>query len=80
MDLSQGPLLSVITFTPLAGALLLLLPPFKNNDSAVKWAANGIGLLGFLVSLPLWFEFKLDSPDQFQFVESVPWIPSIGVQ
>jgi NADH-quinone oxidoreductase subunit M len=79
MDLFQGHLLSVITFTPLVGALLLLLPPFKQNEKAVKWFANGVGLLGFLVSLPLWFSFDVSHPTPFQFVEKAEWIPTIGV-
>ena len=41
--------------------------------------ANGFGLLGFLVSLPLWFSFDRGAQG-FQFVEKVDWIPSIGVQ
>ncbi len=70
-------LLTTITFTPLAGALILLLPMFRRNDQAVRWVANGFGLLGFLVSLPLWFAFDR-SATGFQFVERHPWIPSIG--
>jgi NADH-quinone oxidoreductase subunit M len=79
MDLFQGYLLSVITFTPLVGALILLLPPFKANEKAVKWFANAVGLLGFLVSLPLWFSFDVSHPTPFQFVEKWDWIPTIGV-
>ena len=45
----------------------------------MRWVANGFGLLGFLVSLPLWFWFDRGA-DGFQFVEKAPWIPSIGVQ
>ena len=73
-------LLSVITFTPLVGALVLLLPAFadKSKEQAVRWVANGFGLLGFLVSLPLWFRFDRTAAD-FQFVERAVWIPSIGV-
>ena len=81
MDFYREHLLSVITYTPLVGALVLLLPVFsgREKDNAVRWAANGIALLGFLLSLPLWFWFDR-SADGFQFVEKVPWIPSIGVQ
>jgi len=68
----------VITYTPLLGAFVLLLPFFKGRDEAVKWVANGVGLLGFLVSLPLWFAFNRDGVG-FQFDERAPWIPSIGV-
>ncbi|HUG53581.1 MAG TPA: Fe-S-binding domain-containing protein, partial [Vicinamibacteria bacterium] len=79
MNLFGDHLLSVITFTPLVGAVLLLVvPAFKRSDDAVRWVANAFGVLGFLVSLPLWFRFDL-SAEGFQFVERVPWIPSIGV-
>ncbi len=71
--------MSVITYTPLVGALFLLLPPFKKNDTAVKWVANAFGVLGFLVSLPLWFWFSR-SAEGFQFIEKASWIPGIGVQ
>src|SRR5574341_533548 len=81
MAFSREHLLSVVTYTPLVGALLLLLPPFRGKDreNAVRWVANGFGLLGFLVSLPLWFWFDRGLSG-FQFVEKAPWIPSIGVQ
>src|SRR5574342_60222 len=80
MDFYREHLLSVITYTPLVGALLLLLPAFrgKERDEAVRWVANGFGLLGFLVSLPLWFWFDRGAAG-FQFVEKASWIPSIGV-
>jgi NADH-quinone oxidoreductase subunit M len=72
-------LLSVITFTPLVGAVLLLaIPAFKRNDDAVRWVANIFGVLGFLVSLPLWFRFDRAATG-FQFIEKRPWIPTIGV-
>ncbi len=79
MDFFSTHLLSVITYTPLVGALVLLLPVFRNNDNAVRWFANAVGLLGFLVSLPLWFSFDRQA-EGFQFVERHTWIPSIGVQ
>jgi len=78
MDLFAGHLLSVITFTPLIGALLLLLPVFRGRDDAVRWFANGVGVLGFLVSLPLWTDFDRTAAG-FQFQERHEWIPSIGV-
>jgi len=73
-----GHLLSVITFTPLVGAALLLLPVFKGKDDAVRWFANAVGLVGFLVSLPLWTDFDRTQAG-FQFGEELTWIPSIGV-
>jgi NADH-quinone oxidoreductase subunit M len=78
MDFFRDHLLSIITYTPLVGALVLLLPVFKGRDAAVRWGANLFGLLGFLVSLPLWFWFDRGASG-FQFVEKQEWIPSIGV-
>jgi NADH-quinone oxidoreductase subunit M len=79
MDFFRSHILSIVTYTPLLGAVLLLLPPFKGRDNAVRWTANVVGLLGFLVSLPLWFWFDRGA-DGFQFVERHAWIESIGVQ
>src|SRR5262249_54206635 len=70
--------LSIILFTPLAGALVLVLIS-KQNEAAIKWIANVVALAGFVVSVPLWFRFDPGNPD-FQFVERVPWIPSIGAE
>ena len=79
MDLFGNHLLSVITFTPLVGAvLLMIIPAFKRSDDAVRWVANGFGVLGFLVSLPLWFRFDRSAAG-FQFIEKKDWIPTIGV-
>jgi len=79
MDFFRDHLLSIVTYTPLVGAAVLLLPPFKRSDDAVRWVANLFGFAGFLVSLPLWFWFERGA-EGFQFVERHPWIPSIGVE
>ncbi len=72
------PLLTLIMFTPLAGAVLLLFVN-KNSTNAIRWIANGFAGLGFLVSLPLWFWLDMTTPD-WQFVERHEWIPSIGAE
>ena len=73
-------ILSIILFTPLVGALLLLFVP-RENKKAVKWIANIFALAGLLVSLPLvpWFWAERFQPG-FKFIEGAPsnWIPSIG--
>jgi len=79
MDFFRSHLLSIITYTPLVGAVILLLPPFKGRDNAVRWTANLVGVLGFLVSLPLWFWFDRGAAG-FQLMEKHPWIEGIGVQ
>ena len=72
------PLLSLIMFTPLVGAAIVLFMN-KHNEQAIRWTANVFAVLGFLVSLPLWFWFDQASPD-WQFVERASWIPSIGAE
>jgi NADH-quinone oxidoreductase subunit M len=78
----QNHILSIILFTPLVGALILLFVPKENKD-AVRWIANLFALGGFLVSLPLvpmfWAQ-RFDASQHFKFIEGAPnnWIPSIG--
>ena len=76
----QSHILSIILFTPLVGAIVLLFVP-KENEDAVRWIANLFALAGFLVSLPLvpWFWEKRFEPG-FKFIEGAAnnWIPSIG--
>jgi NADH-quinone oxidoreductase subunit M len=73
-------ILSIILFTPLVGAILLLFVP-KDNKEAIRWIANLFALGGFLISLPLvpWFWDKRFEAG-FKFIEGAPgnWIPSIG--
>src|ERR1700686_2537682 len=76
----QSHILSLILFTPLVGAILLMFVPKENKD-AIRWIANLFALGGFLVSLPLvpWF-WAQSFEAGFKFIEGAPnnWIPSIG--
>ncbi len=72
------PILSLILFTPLVGAAALLFVSKKQED-LIRWIANLFALAGFVVSVPLWFWYQPSGP-QFQFVERVPWIPSVGAE
>src|SRR5262245_32103615 len=70
-------ILSVVLFTPLLGLLVLLCIP-SSNARAIKIWANVAAFLGFLVSLPLVFQF--DPNKDYQFVEKAQWIPSLGAE
>jgi NADH-quinone oxidoreductase subunit M len=70
--------LSLIMFTPLVGALVLLLVN-KQNENAIRWIANVFAFVGFLISVPLWFQYN-PRVAEFQFVERMPWIPSVGAE
>src|SRR5437667_86261 len=78
MDFFANHILSVVLFTPLAGAILLLLVP-REMELTHRIGGNIFGMLGFLVSLPLVFWWK-PGLEQFSFPENVPWIPSIGAR
>ena len=70
-------ILSIITFLPLLGAIIIMLVP-KRSTLAVKLIANIVVLLDFILSVPLFFYFQQDTW-KFQFIEKVPWIDAIGV-
>jgi len=70
-------LLSLVTFLPTIGAVLVLLLP-RRQEAATKLATVAITVVTFLISLPLYFRFDRASAD-YQFVEVKSWIPSLGV-
>jgi NADH-quinone oxidoreductase subunit M len=74
----ENHLLSVIAYTPLVGAVLLLFIN-KEHKNFIRWFANVIAAIGFLVSLPLLKNFDVNA-DGMQFIERHAWIPSIGVE
>ena len=67
MSVFRSHLLSIILFTPLAGALVLL---FVGRERAhtIRWIANAFAAAGFAVSLPLWFWYQPQG-ERWQFVE-----------
>lgn len=72
------PLLTLITFIPALGAILLyIVPGFKEGDKA-RAGAIVISLITFAASIKLLFGFNGDLA-AYQFVERVPWIESFGI-
>jgi NADH-quinone oxidoreductase subunit M len=72
------PILSLITFTPLVGALALAVVPSR-HDELVRRTALGFALLAWGLSLLLLAAFAM-GPGGFQFNETVDWIPAFGIQ
>ena len=68
------PILSVVTFLPLAGALFIaLLPEDEAGIRNARWAALWTTLITFVISLILIWRFDPASAD-FQFAEKRPWL------
>jgi len=69
------PVLTVTTFLPLAGALLILL---IKNDVLIRWLALATTAATFIVSLPIYTHFDKTSY-KMQFAEIHPWIPAWNI-
>ncbi len=70
------PILSIITYIPLAGAILILL---LRRDNTIRVFANVVVWIDFFASLLILPGFIKDR-HVVQFVEKVPWIDALGVQ
>lgn len=71
------PILSITTFLPLVGALILLAVP-RANEQAIKRLALVASLVTFAVSLVLYAYFEIGT-SAMQFTESLPWISDLGI-
>lgn len=70
------PLLSLIVFTPLAGAAVIALLPRESRD-LIRYLALFVAAIDFILSGVLFFEFQPQAG--LQFVERTAWIPQVGI-
>ncbi|MDP2310309.1 MAG: NADH-quinone oxidoreductase subunit M [Pseudomonadota bacterium] len=68
-------LLSLVTFLPIVGAVVVAALP----ERAAKTSALAVAVLTFVASILLWVEFDPASLEAFQLVEKMDWIPAFGV-
>ena len=78
MDLSSLPLVSLIVFTPLVGAIVIAFMP-RTALQAIRWVALATALVAFVLSLVMLVDFNPTRPG-FSLVETVDWIPVFGIQ
>lgn len=71
------PILTVITFVPVIGAIVGLLIP-KEQEKTIKWYSVAVSLIPLVLSIILWVTYD-NAAGGMQFVEKVPWIPTLGV-
>ncbi|MGI9102128.1 MAG: complex I subunit 4 family protein [Terriglobales bacterium] len=69
-------ILTLVTFVPLAAALLLIVFPRRDRD--IRWFALGASLLSFVLSLHLPVHFARNHAG-FQFEQDVPWISTPNI-
>src|SRR5262245_34822398 len=70
-------LLTVVTFLPVLGAVLVFLLPRDRPDLA-KLTSVGVTIVTFLASLPLFLGFNAANAG-YQFAENRAWMPSLGI-
>lgn len=77
MNCLNFPILSLITYLPLAGiAGIFFINPERHQ--LIRWVAFLTAVVTFVVSIPLYFYFDTGSW-AMQFVENVPWIQEFGI-
>jgi NADH-quinone oxidoreductase subunit M len=79
--MSNLPILSLITYLPLVGAVFIIFFIHRERTRAIKFVATLFGALTLLASVPLWFWFdRSPTAPVFQFEQKFEWIPSLGVE
>jgi NADH-quinone oxidoreductase subunit M len=73
----QFPILSVIVFTPLLSALIILLIPGERKTE-VRVTALAAALLAFLLSLWMYFNYDTAAAG-YQYIEKYTWLPALGI-
>ena len=77
-------ILSLLTYIPLAAALIVIFFVPKDKTKFIKYFATGVMLLDFILSLPLWFGWwgaSSQAKGMWVFEEGpFDWIKSIGVK
>ena len=76
--IASSSLLSLAIWLPILGALIVLAIGSDKNPLPARALALVVALAGFLVTLPLYFDFDHASA-AMQFVERAPWIPSYNI-
>ncbi|MBP2673607.1 MAG: nuoM [Deltaproteobacteria bacterium] len=84
MGFIDSHILSLMTFLPLLGAVLILCVP-KGKDSVIKGIATVASFLPVLLAIRLFNAFDrtlagVNTANTFQFVEKYMWIPNINVE
>jgi NADH-quinone oxidoreductase subunit M len=73
----QFPVLSVIVFTPIIAAIIILLIP---SDRKTETRVAALAAATFALGLSVWVYFSYDvQASGYQFVEKYAWLPQFGI-
>jgi NADH-quinone oxidoreductase subunit M len=72
------PWLTLSIFVPILAGLIVLAVGREGSPNRTRWVALVGSVLGLLVTIPLYTNFRYDTADM-QFVENVPWIKTISM-
>jgi NADH-quinone oxidoreductase subunit M len=72
------PLLSLITFVPALGGLLMAVA--RPSDQLVRIGTLATTLVTLALSVVLWMGFEIPASGQLAFVEDHPWIEPFGIR
>ncbi len=73
----QIPLLSILTFLPLAAGVFILLLPAKSRN-LIRGTALGVSIATLLLSFALFVSYDTDRAG-YQFIEQMNWLPAFGI-
>ena len=80
MNAAGFPILSLITWLPLVGGLIIM--SVRGDEATVasnaRWTALWTSLIVLVLSVVLWVKFDTGEAG-FQFVEEIPWLPEYSV-
>src|SRR5215831_12534009 len=77
MDWISSHILTIVTFTPAVGGLLILLFG-RQQKRAIRSFALSVAVLAFIFSLHLVVHFDVNTTD-YQYQINVPWVPAFGI-
>lgn len=73
------PVLSLLIWVPIVGALSVLLIAGERHPQRAKWLALLVALVTMALTIPLWTGFDRETA-AMQFVERAAWLPSLGIE
>jgi len=78
MEMAQFPYLSAILLSCVVGLIVILLTP-SERKGLILWTSTIFSGIGMALSVCVFFAYDKTQAG-LQFVEKLPWIPSLGIQ